>query len=128
YATDDALPNPPGVVTSTWSKPSGPGTVTFADAHAASTTATFSAGGIYTLKLTANDSALSGSDTAIVTVNKRPVVNAGLDQTITLPSTANLSGSATDDGLPNPPASLIYGWSKVSGPGFAVFAAPTVLR
>jgi len=40
---------------------SGPGTVTFANANAASTTATFSSAGSYTLRLTASDSALSGS-------------------------------------------------------------------
>ena len=40
---------------------SGPGAVTFADANAASTTATFSSAGSYTLRLTASDSALSGS-------------------------------------------------------------------
>ena len=32
--TDDGLPNPPGAVTVTWSKASGPGTVTFAEAGA----------------------------------------------------------------------------------------------
>ena len=40
---------------------SGPGAVTFANANAASTTATFSSAGSYTLRLTASDSALSGS-------------------------------------------------------------------
>ena len=38
---------------STWSKESGPGEVTFADAIAAETTATFSELGDYVLKLTA---------------------------------------------------------------------------
>jgi Domain of unknown function (DUF1929) len=114
-ATDDGLPNPPAALTYTWSKVSGPGTVTFANANAANTTATFSVGGIYTLKLTANDSALSGTDTVVVTVNKRPVANAGPDRTITLPNAATLSGSATDDGLPNPPGALTYSWSKLTG-------------
>jgi len=40
---------------------SGPGAVTFANVNAASTTATFSSAGSYTLRLTASDSALSGS-------------------------------------------------------------------
>ena len=35
--------------------------------------------------------------------NQAPVVNAGTAQTVTLPASANLAGSATDDGLPNPP-------------------------
>src|SRR5262249_38551662 len=38
--------------------------------------------------------------------NVAPVVNAGTDQTITLPATASLSGIASDDGLPSPPGSL----------------------
>src|SRR5207247_2396336 len=39
-------------------------------------------------------------------VNAAPSVNAGADQVITLPSTAALSGTATDDNLPNPPGAL----------------------
>jgi len=60
-ATDDGFPNPPGALTYDWTAVSGPGTVTFANANAASTTATFSSAGNYTLRLTASDSALSGS-------------------------------------------------------------------
>ncbi|MDG4555809.1 MAG: hypothetical protein P9F19_00215 [Candidatus Contendobacter sp.] len=67
--TDDGLPNPPGAVTITWSKDSGPGTVTFGNAHAASTTATFGVDGVYVLRLTATDRALPASDTVQVTVN-----------------------------------------------------------
>src|SRR5205823_14824705 len=120
----DGLPNPPGTLTYNWTKVSGPGTVTFADANAANTTVTFSVGGLYKLQLSANDSALTGTDTISITVNKPPVVNAGPDQTITLPSAATLSGSATDDGLPNPPAALTYTWSTVSGPGAVTFSDP----
>ena len=53
--------------------------------------------------------------------NKAPVVNAGPDQTITLPSDANLNGTVTDDGLPNPPKKVTALWSKVSGPGTVTF-------
>ena len=45
-------------VTNTWGKVSGPGTVTFADPNSASTTATFSAPGRYSLKLTSDDGEL----------------------------------------------------------------------
>ena len=38
--TDDGNPNPPGAVTTTWTKQSGPGTVTFGNANAVDTTAT----------------------------------------------------------------------------------------
>src|SRR5207253_3660795 len=42
----------------TWSKESGPGNVTFAEADAAETTATFSAPGDYVLKLSAGEGKL----------------------------------------------------------------------
>jgi hypothetical protein len=60
--------------------------------------------------------------TAVPPANIAPVANAGSDLIVTLPSNANLSGTATDDGRPNPPATLTYAWSKVSGPGTVVFA------
>ena len=124
--TDDGLPNPPGTVTSTWSEVSGPGTVTFGDASAVDTTASFSATGSYVLKLQASDSVLSSSDTATVTVNptsqnQPPTVNAGQDQTVILPNSATLSGTAGDDGLPNPPGALTTTWSQFSGPGTVTF-------
>ena len=120
-ATDDGLPNPPGALTYKWSTVNGPGTVTFGTPGALTTAVSFSAGGVYTLQLSANDGALTGYDNLALTVNKKPTVNAGLDQTITLPSTATLSGSATDDGIPNPPGALTYTWSKVTGPGNVTF-------
>ena len=123
--SDDGQPNPPAAVTVTWSKGSGPGTVTFGNANAASTTASFSAAGIYLLRLTASDGALAATDSLQVTVlpppNTAPVVDAGPDQTITLPAGASLSGTVTDDGLPNPPASVTVTWSKGSGPGTVAF-------
>src|SRR3989442_9064064 len=55
--TDDGVTGMP--VTTGWSKTSGPGTVTFFNANAANTTATFSAAGTYVLTLTGNDGELS---------------------------------------------------------------------
>jgi hypothetical protein len=83
---------------------------------------------VYALALRAIDSQLSNTDTVIVTVNPTPipntppVVSAGPDQTIILPAKAVLSGTATDDGLPNPPGHLTYHWSKLSGPRDVIFA------
>jgi uncharacterized repeat protein (TIGR01451 family) len=99
----------------------GPGSVTFGNAQTPNTMATFSAGGIYTLKLSASDSFLTGTDTIVLRVNKAPAANAGPDQTITLPDSATLSGSATDDGIPSQPGALTYTWSKGSGPGTVTF-------
>jgi hypothetical protein len=128
-ASDDGLPNPPGGLITTWSMVDGPGTVTFADPAALSTTATFSLSGNYTLRLTANDGVLASSDEIVVTVNPptntAPTVNAGADQTITLPASATLAGTASDDGLPDPPSNLTITWSKVSGPGTVTFANPS---
>jgi hypothetical protein len=125
--SDDGIPNPPGAVTTTWSKVSGPGTVTFGNANAVDTTASFSVAGSYVLRLMANDSALQASDDISVTVNsagpsnQAPRVNAGPDQTIKLRGSANLVGTVSDDGLPNPPRALTTTWSKVSGPGTVTF-------
>lgn len=127
--TDDGQPNPPGVTTRQWTVVSGPGTVTFGNSTAPSTTATFSLPGTYVLRLTASDSALSASDDITVTVvaNAAPVVDAGPDQNVTLPAAASLSGSVTDDGYPNPPGATSSQWTKASGPGTVTFGNATSL-
>ncbi len=66
--TDDGLPAPPAL-TYTWSKISGPGNVTFGNATAVDTTATFGLAGTYVLRLTASDGQLSGFDEMTVTAN-----------------------------------------------------------
>jgi RHS repeat-associated protein len=66
--TDDNLPMNASVQTS-WSMVSGPGSVAFANSNALITTATFSAPGIFTLRLTATDTELANSDDLVVTVN-----------------------------------------------------------
>jgi PA14 domain-containing protein/K319-like protein len=77
-ATDDGKPNPPGALTTTWSRERGPGTVTFTEPNALSTTASFSAPGTYTLRLTASDSALVSTSDLTVTVNPVPGSSTGL--------------------------------------------------
>ena len=52
--------------------------------------------------------------------NQPPIVSAGSNQTITLPASASLNGTVTDDGLPTG-STLIRTWSKVSGPGTVTF-------
>jgi hypothetical protein len=71
-ATDDGLPNPPGALTITWSKVSGPATVVFTpNANTLNATATFTAAGSYTLRLTANDGSSQTTDDMIVRVVTR---------------------------------------------------------
>ena len=137
--SDDGLPNPPHSVSLTWSKVSGPGTVTFGNPNLASTTAAFSAAGVYVVRLTASDSLLSTSDDLQITVasapvgNHPPTANAGADLSVLSSSSVSLRGSGTDpDGDP-----LTFAWSQLSGPtvslsgantATASFTAPVVTR
>jgi RHS repeat-associated protein len=65
--TDDGLPAG-STVSVQWSKVDGPGTVTFGSPNALQSTATFSAPGIYVLRLTADDTLDQVSDTVEVRV------------------------------------------------------------
>src|SRR5262249_42933840 len=118
-ATDDGLPN--GVLTYGWSVIHGTG-VTLSSQTASSIQATVSAAGMYLFRVTGCDGHLSSryyptrrSSDLVLTTNKAPVVNAGIDQTITLPAKATLTAAATDDGLPN--GVLTYSWSVIHGTG-----------
>ncbi len=89
---------------------------------------TYSGGGIYPVTsstwyddLIISRNKIADPDTTVLPpANQAPVVSAGIDQTITLPSKAVLIGTATDDGLPAP-AGLTYQWT---GPAGVVFASP----
>jgi hypothetical protein len=56
-----------------------------------------------------------------------PLVDAGLDQSITLPDNSVLDGYVTDDGLPVPPGMVTTNWSQVSGSGTASFADASLI-
>lgn len=43
-------------------------------------------------------------------INAPPVLNAGPDQTLTLPNTITLKAIATDEGYPNPPGGMTFVW------------------
>ncbi len=105
-----------------WSKVSGPGVATFVDATDPLTNVNFSASGVYVLRLTVSNEFESATDDVQITVvNAAPVVNAGPDQTILIGNTIITAGTATDDGLPIPPAALTILWTKLSGPGSVSF-------
>ncbi len=72
--SDDGQPNPPGALAASWSVLSAPtnGTVNFTNANAASTTASFTRVGMYTLQLDANDGSLHTAATMTVTVQVDP--------------------------------------------------------
>jgi hypothetical protein len=71
-ASDDGLPTG-NTLSTTWTRVSGAGTVTFGNAAARSTTAAFSAAGTYVLRLTASDGSLSASDDITIVVNAAAV-------------------------------------------------------
>jgi hypothetical protein len=54
-------------------------------------------------------------------VNQPPEVNAGADQTVTLPSNVTLNATVTDDGLPT--NTLSTNWRLLSGPGLIKFVS-----
>lgn len=102
-----------------WSYISGPAGSNIASSNTAITMVTGLTQGSYVFRLTVTDnSGAIASDDVAVTVNpapnQPPVVDAGNDQTTTLPAdSVTLSGSASD---PDGTISSIQ-WSKVSGTG-----------
>ena len=68
------------------------------------------------------------SSNALAARNLAPVVDAGADQTISLPQNqTQLNGTATDDFRPINSAPTIQ-WSTVSGPGSVTFSNPAALN
>ncbi|MCB0085416.1 MAG: PKD domain-containing protein, partial [Caldilineaceae bacterium] len=97
-ASDDGLPNPPASLITTWSQQSGPGSVTFANANSANTTASFTQAGTYVLRLTANDGSLTSFDEATITVNDAGGGGGGSALTFTTVADALVkSSSATSN-------------------------------
>ena len=70
-AYDDGLPA--GSLTTTWGLLSGPAPISFGSPANLSTSATFSAAGTYTLRLTATDGVLTASDDIVIVVNSAPL-------------------------------------------------------
>jgi len=125
-ATDDGLPLG-STVQVVWNQISGPALASFSERFSVSTNASFPAAGRYVLSLLASDGDLLGSDELTVVVedgNAAPSVDAGGDQSVTLPTNQiTLFGFASDDALPA--GSVVsYLWSRVSGPAAVSFSNP----
>ncbi len=125
---DDGLPSS-GRLRYTWTAQAG---ATFDNPMALTTVARFPAPGTYVLQLLADDGALQANDRLVVTVlppvaeNAPPVVDAGPDQSIDLPASLLLRGTASDDGAsPSPP---IVQWAVSSGPARASISSPDSLE
>ncbi len=108
-------------LTYTWSMASGPGTVTFADATAAVTTATFSASGVYVLQLAATDGLVIGTGTVTINVDP-PGVVTDLGIAGATPSSLTLTWTAPGDiGSTGAAASydIRYSTSTITNANFA---------
>lgn len=93
-ANDDGFGG--STLTTTWSKVSGAGTVSFANANALNTTATFGAAGVYVLRLTASDGSLSAAHDVQITVNAAAGDTTPPTVSMTSPNDgATVSGSVT---------------------------------
>jgi alpha-tubulin suppressor-like RCC1 family protein len=110
----------------TWKQDSGPATATIASSASISTEVTgLTVAGDYVFTLTATDNnGKTGDGSITVTVNPGaetpPVVNAGADPTITLPTNSiTLNGSAS--GTNGATITGVF-WEFISGPAFVKFS------
>ena len=111
------------IVSYQWTQLSGPSTATIGTAGAASTGVSALVQGVYTFQVLVTDnSGVTATDVVKVTVNAAapvpgaPSANAGIDETITLPTnsvTLSGSGSETNGTI------VSYQWTQVSGPSTA---------
>ena len=120
---DDGWPEPPTI---DWTVLSGPGEVTFGSPTTPQTTVVLGAAGTYVFQLSTFDGELTSTDQLTVTVeepppNQAPVVDAGLDQSVSVLEAVSLTGAVQDDAWPAVPGTTTVQWSLVSGPGSVVF-------
>lgn len=83
YVTDDGYPDPPNLITFSWSVVSGPGTVTFTTPTQEDTNASFSAVGFYVLELSVSDGGQISRDQVTVELQAGPTPTPTMTPTIT---------------------------------------------
>lgn len=116
--SDDGNPSVPGTTTVAWSQDSGPGAAVFANATNEDTTVTFPVHGVYVLRLTADDGAVTGSDTVTISVHG---LDANGADPVMAPGSFVLHGSVSAG-----TTSLTVGGiaATISGTGFSVSLPP----
>jgi alpha-tubulin suppressor-like RCC1 family protein len=114
------------IVSYQWTQISGPSAATLGSSSQAQTTAGPLVQGIYTFQILVTDNVgATASDVVKITVNPSavkgtPTVNAGGNQTITLPAnTITLTATASEING----SILSYQWTQISGPSAGVIAA-----
>jgi hypothetical protein len=111
------------IISYAWTQVSGPSTAAIGSAGSATTTVTGLVQGTYQFQLTVKDnSGVTASDVVSVTVKPAvvvagpPTVDAGANQTITLPTNnATLTGTASETNG----TIVSYAWTQLSGPSTA---------
>ena len=120
------------ILTYSWAILSQPsdGMAVFSGPHVVNPSFVANAAGLYVVQLIVNDGKVDSPPVTVsITanpINQAPIVNAGPNQIIALPTNiANLAGAATDDGLPA--GILNTTWSEVAGPAVVVFNSPNTV-
>jgi alpha-tubulin suppressor-like RCC1 family protein len=116
------------IVSYKWVQLSGPSISTIVSSGSASTVVNGLVQGVYTFQITVTDnSGITATDAVIVTVNPAtvipgtPVVSAGSDQTITLPTNSvTLTATASETGGGT---IVSYKWVQLSGPSVSTIAS-----
>jgi hypothetical protein len=125
---DDGKPTPPGLALLAWRKFSGPGTVEFADEQSAFTSVTFSSGGTYVLRLTADDGQVKTADDVTITVNDPVVVSirAAINNAFEFPGLSGLI-IVSRTGDPGSPLSIPLAFGGTASNGIDYFAVTNVM-
>jgi hypothetical protein len=107
-------------------RPSG-SAATLAGANTSMASFTPDVGGQYVVQLTVDNGKLTDADECIVTVNGRPVADAGQDQSVTIGQSVRLDGTGSHDPEGNP---LSHEWVFESRPegSLAFLSDPTAPR
>ena len=111
-----------GATSFSWTNVSGPNTPTLVTPTGTTTAVTGMIAGTYVFQLSINSGASTATTQIKVLPAALPVANAGISQTITLPtSSVTVSGSGSTGNITS------YLWSSLSGPNAPVFGTPTTV-